>query len=670
MFKGSVILLPTRYPGFLLSFSIQVLLLYVRMIFFNYRSCLYVVQVFFLLVMLSVTSVKAESTDTTTTAHRLSQSSRWVNMLHYYPSDHLFGADSENWESKVLDDDYFLSPEGKYNREMEWVASTKAFQLPASAYSTPENPHAQCRFPARFKLVKTLLSDNDISLRFPDVECPGYQQWRKKVNGQRATLVFASSYLNSPSSMFGHTFLRFDAEDVSDNSEWLSYALNFGAAAEKGDNSMLYAYKGLVGGYSGYFAMMPYYQKIKEYSKMENRSLWEYPLNLSPEEVNVLLAHVWELRDIAFTYFFFDENCSYRLLELIEVAKPGVELTESFRAHAIPIDTVRMLDTNGLLSKSVYRASASEKLLFNAQRLSKHEIKRVKALAEGRLSPKDVNSLLILNVAYQYLQLTSAKKQRSPALAKRQFGLLKAINKRSKTQTNYSPEKPPRPSAPQNSHRSQMAAFRTGSFENNAFVDIEFRASYHDLLDPINGYLKGGSINMGRVVFRQYENSTLDLHHIDFIDINSLSPQNELHQPTTWRVNAGVERIYSEDNDWLTLQLNGGAGVSFEPFNDLLIYSLMEARTEYALDGTSRVDAGLGVRGGIMAYSRIGTAAIELSTMAYSRGSTRVKLTAAQNIDLGKNSSTRISYQYSKNQLSGQSNDKRSGGFIEYRYHF
>jgi len=648
------------------------------MIFFSFRSNVYFVHGFLLLAILWVTSVEATSTDvtnnidtdTTTTALVLSQSSRWVNMLHYYPSDLWFGGDSNDWESKVIDDDYFFSPEGKHNREKEWVASIEAFQLPSSVFSTPEKPHAQCRFPARFRLVKTLLSEHNISLTFPNIECPGYRQWREKVNGQRATLVFASSYLNSPSSMFGHTFLRFDADDVSEQSDWLSYALNFGAVVEKGDNSMLYAYKGLVGGYSGYFAMMPYYQKIKEYSRMENRSLWEYPLNLSPTEVDTLLAHVWELRDVAFTYFFFDENCSYRLLELIEVAKPGVELTESFRAHAIPIDTVRKLDAKGLLSDSVYRASASDKLLFNAQRLSRSEVKQAKALAEGRLPPEGENSLAILNVAYQYLQFTSMKQQRTPALAKRRLGLLKAINKLSKTKTDYSPVKPPRPIAPQNSHRSQMAAIRAGVFENTTFVDIEFRASYHDLLDPTDGYLKGGSINMGRVVFRQYENSALDLQHVDFIDINSLSPQNELHQPTTWRVNLGIERIYGANDNWLTLQLNGGAGVSVEPYDNVLMYGLAEARTEYTLDGADFVDIGLGVRSGIMAYTRIGTASLELSTMAFWRDSTRVKLTAAQNINMSKNSSIRISYQYLDNRFSGQSNEKRSGMFAEFRCHF
>jgi len=591
-------------------------------------------------------------------------------MLHYYPSSRWFNTNRNGWESKVQDKDYFFSSEGKYNPEKEWIATTKAFKLPATSFSTTENPHPQCRFPSRFELVKTLLNELSIPLTFPDIECPGYQQWRKKINGKRATLVFASSYLNSPSSMFGHTFLRFDADDVSDKSEWLSYALNFGAVAEKDENSILYAYKGLVGGYSGYFAMMPYYQKIKEYSKMENRSLWEYPLNLSPTEVDTLLAHVWELRGVAFTYFFFDENCSYRLLELIEVAKPDVELTESFRAHAIPIDTVRMLDASGLLGNSVYRASASEKLQFNAHQLSKREIMQVKALADGRLTPEDVSSLAVLDLAYQYLQLSSVKKQRTPALARRQFSLLKAINRHSKTGADSSPKKLPRPTSPQNSHHSQMAALRTGVLEKSAFLDIEFRATYHDLLDPLDGYLQGASINMGRVVFRQYENSALDLQHIDFIDINSLSPQSELHQPTTWRVNVGIERIYSANDNWLTLQLNGGAGVSVEPYDDLLMYGLTEARMEYALDGSTMVDAGLGARSGIMAYSRIGTGSIELSAMIYKQGSTRIKLTAAQNIDISKNSSTRISFQYSDNKFSGQSSEKHSSAFVEYRYHF
>lgn len=63
-------------------------------------------------------------------------------------------------------------------------------------------------------------------------------------------MIFPAAYLNSPSSMFGHTLLRIDQADVqSDKTSLLSYAINFGAYIEGSDNSILYAWKGLMGGY-------------------------------------------------------------------------------------------------------------------------------------------------------------------------------------------------------------------------------------------------------------------------------------------------------------------------------------------------------------------------------------------------------------------------------------
>jgi hypothetical protein len=35
---------------------------------------------------------------------------------------------------------------------------------------------------------------------------------------------------------------------------------------------------------SGEYSLMPYYRKVKEYGDFESRDLWEYELNLSPEE--------------------------------------------------------------------------------------------------------------------------------------------------------------------------------------------------------------------------------------------------------------------------------------------------------------------------------------------------------------------------------------------------
>ncbi len=67
----------------------------------------------------------------------------------------------------------------------------------------------------------------------PQPQCGEYDNWYRDINPHSAVLVFPAAYLNSPSSMFGHTLLRIDQADVtSNNTALLSYALNFGAYIE------------------------------------------------------------------------------------------------------------------------------------------------------------------------------------------------------------------------------------------------------------------------------------------------------------------------------------------------------------------------------------------------------------------------------------------------------
>lgn len=45
---------------------------------------------------------------------------------------------------------------------------------------------------------------------------------------------------------------------------------------------------------------MPYYRKVKEYGDFESRDLWEYELNLTPEETRFLVSHIWEMQHVSF----------------------------------------------------------------------------------------------------------------------------------------------------------------------------------------------------------------------------------------------------------------------------------------------------------------------------------------------------------------------------------
>ena len=70
--------------------------------------------------------------------------------------------------------------------------------------------------------------------------------------------------MNNPSSMFGHTLLRIDQKGQTEQTRLLAYAINY-AANVTTENGLAYAALGVSGGFQGFFSIMPYYLKVKEY---------------------------------------------------------------------------------------------------------------------------------------------------------------------------------------------------------------------------------------------------------------------------------------------------------------------------------------------------------------------------------------------------------------------
>ncbi|MEP4468362.1 DUF4105 domain-containing protein, partial [Marinobacter alexandrii] len=293
--------------------------------------------------------------DTSPTTQDLYLDPAWLTLMHYQ-QDTLGGG----FTSQADDPDFFLSDQGKQAPERELEATLSAIQQPGSG-----GGHAQCRFPAR-----TAWLQGQLDLSLPAVDCPAYEAWTETLNTETVTLVFAASYLNSPSSMFGHTFLRLDPpQDDDETNLLLANTISYAADAAAHDSEILFAYKGIFGGYPGITSVQPYYEKIRLYSDIEHRDLWEYRLNLTQAEVDLLIAHAWEIRDHNFDYYFFDENCAYRLLALIDVARPGTHLLDEVSTHAIPSDTVRWVVDKDLVSEVYYRPSAATSVAYSLESL-------------------------------------------------------------------------------------------------------------------------------------------------------------------------------------------------------------------------------------------------------------------------------------------------------------
>jgi hypothetical protein len=360
----------------------------------------------------------------------------WLNLVHYRRSV----LNTQTFTSAVDDDRFFYAADGSRNPRAELNATLNAF----FAEQPVGNDYALCRFPARFNWLKQHLEID--TGRLPVVTCSDYAEWRGRIKAESATLVFPTYQLNSPSSMFGHTLLRLDPIEGKGWSEWLSYAVNFGANIYNDDNSIAYAWKGLTGGYPGQFIVTPYFKKIQEYNRIEKRNIWEYKLNLKPAEVEILVTHLWELKEVNFDYYFFTENCSYRLLELIEVARPSVELTDEFVLTAIPVDTIRAVEHAGLIEKAEFRPSQETIAKQMIKAMPEQDYERLDTLLDQPLNEQDPafqalpqqRQRALADSAYRLLRIRQVRKARNPQIAKKSHQLLSIVNRYLKPVTTQS----------------------------------------------------------------------------------------------------------------------------------------------------------------------------------------------------------------------------------------
>jgi len=588
---------------------------------------------------------------------QLARSDKWLALLH-------FNSQSDNQQSYVDDTDFFLEKDGAIDPLKELVATISALKSDSSV---------QCKFPARTSLILDNISS--LHSKVKPLTCSKYIDWRSQLNTSSVVLVFAATQLNSPSSMYGHTFLRFDPDNIKQNSTYLSYALNFGATVPDGDDGFLYAARGLTGGYPGNFAANPYFEKIKEYNKLENRDLWEYKLNLNVDEIDLMLAHIWELQGINFDYYFFDENCSFRLLELLDVARPGLFLANQFPVTAMPLDTVRVVEEANLIDHIHYRPSILTELEAQLDLLSPQQRDLVYQLAQDIevLNKTVFTSLaieqqqIIVDSAYRYLRYQNTFNGRPKAVTRRSFLLLKRLNQHPR-KLSVTIDRPIRPD---NGHKTTMLGISTGRNVEDNFVEFNFRGSYHDLLDPIGGYYQGMSLNMLNVMLRAYDDGDIKLEKFELLDIVSLSSRNRFFSPWSWKANVSLEQQWTVDKEILITQGTAGRGLSFNFLDNSHFFTFATARIEVNHKLVDKIALAPGLQLGLLHYWSKASLMIDVEHYQFLFDQTmRSQFNIQQSFELGTNHSLRLSAQFHRVKGKKYNPDYFDEFSLEYRHYF
>lgn len=472
---------------------------------------------------------------------RLWTDPQWIKLGHYRKN--LFGG-----YRSPIQGSFFISPDGATDPKAELLATIDLLFLEKESGSK-----AQCRYLARTAWLKKVLAINANDF----TSCPERDQWKEQLGAKEIYIVFASSDLSSAGASFGHTFLRAHNPKNKKERELLDYGINY-AAFTGTESGALYALKGLFGFYPGTYSMLPYYQKMREYTNLEGRNLWDYKLNLTQEQVGFLIDHLLELEGSFSPYYFADDNCSQQILELIEVARPELNVAASFRDITIPLDTVKVLAENEMLSDEGLRTSLQTEWRFRYNNLSFSQRNELKKVIENprqlNLSSIQTNEQAeVLETSLSYFAIQEYRQQKDFKDVKYPLSVARA-----RLGAVTDPLEIPKPASPLSSPDSVAYYLSYGKLDKNDFYSIKWRRAFHDLLSDDSGLSPFSHLEIFSLDLRYFpEFENLDLFKMILLKTFSTTPVNVLDTPTTWKLDIGTE-------EKMNPYLHFGAGLSWD----------------------------------------------------------------------------------------------------------
>lgn len=527
----------------------------------------------------------------------------WLALVHYRAKK---SGSSPRYISEIISAGFFLSVNGRFDPVAELRATIFAFFQEAG---TNPDKHAQCRFVARYKWLKSKLDWDGATP--PNVFCKKYREW--SMNGQINSLsvVFATGYLGNPASYFGHMLLKFNTNRTFVYSDLLDRSMNYGAIIPENENALVYIYKGLSGGYEASFSHARFYNHNHIYVENEFRDLWEYQLSLTQNEVDQIVSHSWELLRARFDYYFIKQNCVYHMAKLLELVINQPLLPYAL-PWAIPIavfDRLATMEQNGepvvkfvrrIPSKLSRLHTQYESLNTNQQNVVNKFAQESMALETLQYEQMDsVQKADVIDTLIEYFAYRIVDDPENIELKRMKHNLLlERINLPVRSGANGKDDTP----AP---HLGPLPGMiRLGPMYNNklgAGIIIQLRPAYYDILNVDAGRLPNSQLTMmdigvvyldGRFQFRK-----LDLVNISTLNISRTGLPND--GGLAWRVKFGFVNQDLGCTDCAVFRLVGGLGKAARVGSDSFIYAMtdMYVQSEFQNSGTIGVTAYVGLIG-------------------------------------------------------------------------
>ena len=462
-------------------------------------------------------------------ADNLAQHTTWRRLLYFVDDKKGIFAKSTN-KSLIDNPAFFLAANGQQDSAAELEATLLAL---AQELTTPTSNNKRvaaddsvlCQFPARVKWLTDTLNIDDSNLQ---IDCPKLDAWMAMLAPEALSVTFAQEYLDNPISAFGHTLLRIDSPASAKDFGQIhhAYALNDTVNGDKSDNFGVFAVKALSGGYNNIIEIDPYPKKIADYLQVDERDTWTYQLALTPSEVQQIILHVWETKDLALPYYFTTDNCASEILRLVDTVRPNQHLLSQLPYVVVPADVVNLLKTEGLLASSRYTPADSSVRQAQLNQAKQSAIDK-KQLGYKTLDKDEFNTIKSAKLNLSSSMSADGKKLLPLTIA-------------------------PSNNNPLDRHPLQRAHIGIGQNGDNNYIDIGVRAGFQDTLDRTAGFDQFFDLEGIKATLRFYANNdnsnsdspkSVELQNFTLLRGRSYNPVNSAEKGKTWGANIEATRI-------------------------------------------------------------------------------------------------------------------------------
>ncbi|MFZ1518788.1 MAG: DUF4105 domain-containing protein [Ignavibacteriaceae bacterium] len=390
------------------------------------------------------------------------------------------------------------------------------------------------------------------------VEKSNWELFLKENYFSKLYIVFAGPYPQSPTSSFGHIFLVL--EPVNKRPLLLWPTIDFSANSDNMD-SFEFFIQGIFGELNGRYRIEPFYEKYRQYTFIESRPLWLFPLRLSDDEKNNLLLNIFNQQEKDHPYTFSRKNCASQIDALLRTAL-GMEIVTN-RVIYYPKTILSNWDDKieaPMFIESMNNLIAEFYEVSNIDLSSEHY--ELEKLTEAE------KALLLKSLEWKYAhQNEHLNEERTEFIKKLRLIVAKAEPNQISNFSKYKRDFKLHPS---------MLIGSGLKYSKDKTVEylINYRFGLHEFYEntsvyPANDYLSLFKIEMG------FRDNKIMLNKLFLFDQLSLQPITSYSKYLSWRIGLGIERMTEYDNRPIVYGLFNGIGYTVPILEDRLNLSLL-----------------------------------------------------------------------------------------------